>query len=47
MLQNYSVIDEADVFGGVVSLGPLLTQEMQDAGGQHSEFAVFNEFTQV
>lgn len=47
VLQDHSVIDEADVLGGVVGLGPLLAQEMQDASGQHSELAVFNEFAQV
>lgn len=47
MLQDHSVIDEADVLGGVVGLGPLLAQKMQNAGGQHSELTVLDEFTQV
>lgn len=47
MLQDHSVINKANVLGGVVGLGPLLAQEMQDAGGQNSEFAVLDEFAQV
>lgn len=47
MFQDHPVVDEADVFGGVVGLGPLLAQEMQDAGSQHCELAVLNELAQV
>lgn len=47
MLQDHTVVDEANVLGGVVGLGPLLAQQMQDPGSQHSELAVLNELTQV
>lgn len=47
MLQDHSVVDEADVLGGIIGLGALLAQEMQDASGQHSKLAVLDEFTQV
>lgn len=47
MFQDHSVVDEADVLAGVVGLRPLLAQEVQDAGGQHSELAVLNEFAEV
>lgn len=47
MLQDHSVVDEADVLGGVVGLGPLLAQEVQDARGQHGELAVLDELAQV
>ena len=47
MLQDHAVIDEADILGGVVGLGSLLAQEMQDAGGQDGELAVLDELAQV
>lgn len=47
VLQDYSVVDEADILGRVVGFGPLLAQEVQDASGQHSELAVLDELTQV
>lgn len=47
MLQNDPVVDEANVFGGVVGFGPFLPQEVEDTGGQHSELAVLDEFAEV
>lgn len=47
MLQNNPVVDEANIFGGVVGFGPFLSQEVEDTSGQHSELAVLNEFTEV
>lgn len=47
MLQDHTVVDKANVLGRVVGLGPLLAQQVQDAGGQHSELAVLNELAQV
>lgn len=47
MLQDNPVVDEADVFGGVVRFGPFLPQKVEDTGGQHSELAVLNEFAEM
>lgn len=47
MLQNNPVVDEANIFGGVVGFGSFLPQEVEDTSGQHSELAVLNEFTEV
>lgn len=47
MLQDNPVVDEANVFGGIVGFGPFLPQEVEDTSGQHSELTVFNEFTEV
>lgn len=47
MLQDNPVVDEANVFGGVVGFGPFLPQEVEDTSGQHSELTVLNEFTEV
>lgn len=47
MLQDNPVVDEANVFGGIVGFGPFLPQEVEDTSGQHSEFTVLNEFTEV
>lgn len=47
MLQNNPVVNEANIFGGVVGFGPLLPQEVEDTSGQHSELAVLNEFAEV
>lgn len=47
MFQDHTVVDKTNVLGGVVGLGPLLAQQVQDPGGQHSELAVLNELAQV
>lgn len=47
MLQDNPVVDEANVFGGIVGFGPFLPQEVEDTSGQHSELTVLNEFTEV
>lgn len=47
MLQDNPVVDETNVFGGVIGLGPFLPQEVEDTSGQHSELAVLNEFAEV
>lgn len=47
VLQDHTVVDKANVLRGVVGLGPLLAQQVQDAGGQHSELAVLDELAQV
>lgn len=47
MLQDNPVVDEANVFGGVIGFRPFLAQEVEDTCSQHSELAVLNEFTEV
>lgn len=47
MLQDNPVVDEADVFRGVVGFGPFLPQEVQDPCGQHCELAVLDELAEV
>lgn len=47
MLQDNPVVDEANVFGGVVGFGPFLPQEVEDPSGQHGELAVLDEFAEV
>lgn len=47
MLQDNPVVDETNVFGGVIGLGPFLPQEVEDTSGQHSKLAVLNEFAEV
>lgn len=47
MLQDNPVVDEANVFGGVIGFGPFLAQEVEDTSSQHGEFAVLDEFAEV
>lgn len=47
MLQDNPVVDEANVFGGVVGFGPFLPQEVEDPSGQHGELAVLDEFAEM
>lgn len=47
MLQDNPVVDEANVFGGVVGFGSFLPQQVEDTSGQHRELTVLDEFTEV
>lgn len=47
MLQDNPVVDEANVFGGVIGFGPFLAQEVEDTSSQHGEFTVLDEFAEV
>lgn len=47
VLQDDSVINEADVFWGILATRSFTSQEMQDSCGKNCMFTVFNEFTQM
>lgn len=47
IFKNDTVVDVANVFGGLGGLWALGTEEMQDANGQLCEFAVFDELAEV
>mmetsp|Transcript_24599 Transcript_24599/g.44566 ORF Transcript_24599/g.44566 Transcript_24599/m.44566 type:complete len:481 (-) Transcript_24599:748-2190(-) len=47
VLQNHSIVDEADVFGWLARAGHLLSQEAQDAGAQVGILAVLDELAEM
>ena len=47
VLQDDSVINEADVFWGILAARSFTSQEMQDSCGKNCMFTVFNKFTQM
>ena len=47
ILQDDSVVNEADVLGGCGRARSLLAQQVQDLGSQHSVLTVLDELTKV
>ena len=46
-LKDDTVVDEADVLGGLGGAGTLAPQQVQDTGSEDRVFAVFYELTKV
>ena len=46
-LEDHTVVDEADVVGGLRSARPLAAQQVEDARRQHRVLAVLDELAQV
>lgn len=43
MFQDNSVVNETNVFWRIVGLWPFLAQQVENSGGQDSEFTILNE----
>ena len=47
VLQDDSVVDEADVLAGFARLGAFLSEEVEDSRGEDGVFAILNKLAQV